>query len=342
MTFATNLVLSLLTTALTSPDSSSPTTTQPTGTPSTSDVVIKAVNNGAGAAKSIFDQWFWKPLLVVAIVVAALVVRWLASRVIKLLIDRLTRVDLQPRLTRSRSGRMLLSSAPMLRERRKQRLKTLGSALNSFSSFAIGISVLLTILALFGLLKTPAWVTAGVVTAVLTAVLGFGAQQVIRDFLTGMFLIVEDQYGVGDTVDIGTVSGTVVGVGLRLTQIRDDNGVLWHVRNGEIVSVGNKSQGIGTTTLSIPLTPKANVEQALQVLTDVATQVTSQPEWEQIVLSAPTVTGPDSLSAQSMMFTISIKNAFGEGDALARALRVQVNDALASHNISLGVVPAGS
>ncbi len=276
----------------------------------------------------------WVPLTIVLVLMAALILRWVASRIITVVIERATRVQLHPTLARTRSGRLLLGSAPLLHERRNQRLKTLGSALTSFSSFLIAVIALVVIVRLLDLPPLQAWASAGVITAILA----FGAQTLIRDFLTGGFLIVEDQYGVGDTIDIGSVSGTVEAVGLRLTQIRDDAGVLWHVRNGEIVRVGNKSQGWSTTTVDIPVDPEADLSTTLTIVTEAVTNLTNQDEWAEIVLAKPEVTGPESLCAQAMVVRISVKTAFGQGVGLAAQLRATVHDALRSNRISLGIL----
>ncbi len=90
-------------------------------------------------------------------------------------------------------------------------------------------------------------------TSIVGVALGFGAQNIVKDFLSGMFMMLEDQYGVGDVIDFEKASGTVEAVGLRTTRLRDVNGTVWYVRNGEVVRVGNKSQGFAQVVLDVPI-----------------------------------------------------------------------------------------
>src|SRR5690606_1086356 len=100
--------------------------------------------------------------------------------------------------------------------------------------------------------------------------LGFGAQTLVKDFLSGIFMLVEDQYGVGDVVDLGEASGTVEAVSLRVTRLRDINGTVWYVRNGEVVRVGNMSQNWARAVLDITVTYDADLVRVRQVLAEVA------------------------------------------------------------------------
>jgi small conductance mechanosensitive channel len=141
------------------------------------------------------------------------------------------------RLTRGKAG-----SAPG--ERRRARSATLGSVLQSVAAAVIySIAVLMTMSELtFNI--GPLIASAGIVGVAV----GFGAQTLVKDFLSGIFMILEDQFGVGDLVDlsmtdIGETTGVVESVGLRTTRVRAPDGVVWHVRNGEVVRVGNRSQG---------------------------------------------------------------------------------------------------
>ena len=119
-----------------------------------------------------------------------------------------------------------------------QRAGAIGSLLVSLVSILIWVNALLVILPILGINITPIIASAGVVGIALA----FGAQTLVRDYISGIFLILEDQYGVGDEIVIGTVTGTVEEVLLRTTRVRDAEGTLWHFRNGEILSVGNRSQ----------------------------------------------------------------------------------------------------
>ena len=101
-------------------------------------------------------------------------------------------------------------------------------------------------------------------TSIVGVALGFGAQNIVKDFLSGMFMMLEDQYGVGDIIDFEKASGTVEAVGLRTTRLRDVNGTVWYVRNGEVVRVGNKSQGFAQVVLDVPIDARADVATGLE------------------------------------------------------------------------------
>lgn len=118
------------------------------------------------------------------------------------------------------------------------RARTMGSVLSNLITWSIFTLALSAILSELGIAVGALIAGAGV----LAAALGFGAQHLVKDMIAGLFIVFEDQYGVGDRVDLGEASGTVENVGLRVTQVRDVTGTLWYVRNGEILRVGNNSQ----------------------------------------------------------------------------------------------------
>ena len=133
--------------------------------------------------------------------------------------------------------------------RRAQRAQTIASVLKSTTSIVLLIWVALGILNVLGVNIAPFIASAGVVGLAI----GFGAQNLVRDFVTGVFMLLEDQYGVGDTVDLGDAVGEVESVGLRVTTVRDIDGTLWYVRNGEIARVGNMSQDYAVARIEVPV-----------------------------------------------------------------------------------------
>ena len=151
-----------------------------------------------------------------------------------------------------------IESTGLLSERRAQRAATIGSVIKSVISIIILVIALMTILAELRIDLAP--FIAG--TSIVGVALGFGAQNIVKDFLSGMFMMLEDQYGVGDTIDFEKASGTVEAVGLRVTRLRDVNGTVWYVRNGEVVRVGNKSQGFAQVVLDVPIDAWADVAPA--------------------------------------------------------------------------------
>ncbi len=172
--------------------------------------------------------WGWfsgSPLHILVIVIIAVLAQRLGSRAISKAMNRLAAVD-------------LVHGPGHLAARQKERAKTTGTVLTSTLNAVIWVIALGMILGEFGLNLGPLIASAGVIGIAF----GLGAQTIVRDVLAGLFMLIEDQYGVGDRIDVLEVSGVVERVGLRITTVRDDAGTLWYLRNGEILKVGNRSQ----------------------------------------------------------------------------------------------------
>ena len=153
--------------------------------------------------------------------------------------------------------------------------------------------------------------------------LGFGAQSVVRDFLSGMFMLLEDQYGVGDVIDAGDASGTVEGVSLRTTRLRDVEGVVWHVPNGEIKRVGNKSQQWSRAVLDVPVAFETDIEHAKRVIKETADAVWRRAPWSTMILGEPEVWGVEELGAQGVVIRLVVKTHPLEQWKVARELRAR-------------------
>lgn len=215
--------------------SASPT---PSPTPSTSPTSTPTPLTAAELSSAV--NTFNSTLLQVAIVIGVGLVVWLlASYLIRQVVKR---VQTGSQLSRRRIFRW---AAPALRaldsERRAQRAQTIGSLLNSIVIVVISTIVIIYVLKAFGVDIAPLLTSVGI----LGVAIAFGAQQLIRDFLSGIFLTLEDQFGIGDVIELGAgeVVGTVESVGLRITRVRGEDGAIWYLRNGEILRVGNRSQG---------------------------------------------------------------------------------------------------
>ena len=176
------------------------------------------------------------PLRIAFLIIVAFVVRYVAHR----LIDRTIRksINATPR-QRNRAIEALTVPARLPAERRAQRIQALGSLTKSVTTVVILVITVIMILTELGFNVTT--IIAG--TSLIGVTLAFGLQNIVKDFLSGVFMLIEDQLGVGDFVDMEKASGTVEEIGLRVTQLRDDDGTVWYVRNGEVLRVGNYSQG---------------------------------------------------------------------------------------------------
>lgn len=202
-------------------------------------------------------------------------------------------------------------------ERQHQRVETLGSVLRSIATIVILVITVLMVGDQLGLNMAPVLASAGIGGVAL----GFGAQSLVKDFLSGMFMLAEDQYGVGDVIDVGTASGTVEEVSLRVTRIRDPNGVIWYVRNGEIVSVANKSQGWSTAMVDIPVSALESPEHVIEVLRAAMADLDDDAAWADILMEEPRVAGVESATGGAMTIRILAKCAPNQHWGVQREIR---------------------
>ncbi len=257
-------------------------------------------------------------------VVLAVVARWVLHRLITRVVTTMTSRSAQRFAESGRAGRVLASATGLAGERHQQRVATMGSLLRSIVTFVVVTLTVLTIMALLGIPLGPLLASAGVAGVAL----GFGAQSLVKDFLAGIFMILEDQYGVGDVIDTGEAIGTVEEVTLRITQLRDANGVTWYVRNGEIIRVGNRSQGYSTAIVDMPVSYAEDVERVIAVIREVTVALGADPEWADRLLEPPTVLGVESITGATMVIRTIAQCAPGEHLAVQRELRERTKAAL--------------
>ncbi|MDO5738941.1 MAG: mechanosensitive ion channel family protein [Ornithinimicrobium sp.] len=264
---------------------------------------------------STVDWLLGPPLRIVLIILGALILRWVLHRAVRSVVDNA--VERADDHERSSFERMLHSATGANQERRRQRALTMGTVLRSLATFTIATIALLTIMAEVGLPLAPLLTSAGIGGIAL----GFGAQALVKDFLSGIFMIIEDQYGVGDVIDTGEATGTVEEVTLRVTRLRDATGVVWFIRNGEIVRIGNKSQGWAVATIDVPVAYDQDPQQVIGLLHTVVESLAQDPTWADKLLEPPTVAGVESVSGGTMTIRIFAKCRPGEQYAIPRELR---------------------
>jgi moderate conductance mechanosensitive channel len=163
--------------------------------------------------------------------------------------------------------------------------------------------------------------------------LGFGAQNLVKDFITGLFMLLEDQYGVGDVIDVGEATGTVEAVGLRITTIRDARGVVWYIRNGEIVRVGNRSQGWAVAEVDVPI-GFADIDQASGVLRAAATALTEAQDFAGDVLEAPDVVGVEQITLDGVVLRVTLRTTPEAQRRVAAELRRRLTAAIESAGLA--------
>ena len=263
-------------------------------------------------------------LRILLTVVLAVVALWLLRRVIDRVVATMTSKSARRLAESGRAGKALATAAGMGGERQRQRVETVGSLLRSIVTFVVATLATLTILALLGIPLGPLLASAGVAGVAL----GFGAQSLVKDFLSGVFMIMEDQYGVGDVIDTGEAIGTVEEVTLRVTRLRDASGVTWYVRNGEIIRIGNRSQGYSVALVDMPVSYREDVERVLDVIRTTTAAFGADPEWAEKLTDAPNVLGVDSITGQTVTVRVLATCLPGENFAVQRELRVRLKAAL--------------
>jgi small conductance mechanosensitive channel len=267
-------------------------------------------------------------LRIALVLVGAFVLRLLVHRAVDRLVRRAVASPAVPEALRQR---LIDQSPAAAQERRSQRAETVGSVLRSVASFVIFGVAFATVLSELGVDLGPILASAGIVGIAV----GFGAQNLVKDFLTGIFMILEDQYGVGDAVDVGEANGIVEAVGLRTTRLRSVDGTVWHVRNGEILRVGNMSQGWSRALLDVSVAYGTDVEHATRVIERVARQVCEGETVGSFVLDDPEVWGVEQLTADGVVLRLVVKTAPLEQWKVARELRLRLKEAFDAEGIEI-------
>lgn len=292
--------------------------------------IYRATGNAFLAGLS--DTVIVKPAKVLLILVLAFVATRLVGRAIRRFVAGLKGERVQRRIGRlhERAPKAFgAESGPTLRA--AQRAETIGALVRSITTFAIWTVAALMALGELGLNIGPLIAGAGIVGVAL----GFGAQNLVRDFISGIFMLIEDQYGVGDVVDAGPAIGTVEAVSLRTTRVRDINGVVWHIPNGTIDRIGNKSQQWSRAVLDIAVDQSADIEAACEVIKRVANETWQSEEWRQVILEEPEVWGVESLGADGIAIRLVVKTRPSKQFRVARHLRTRIKVAFDEAGIEL-------
>jgi moderate conductance mechanosensitive channel len=261
-------------------------------------------------------------LQVALVVVLAVLARYLLHRLVYRVVEGSTGARVSRLM--SRSPALARDGGASAAERSAQRARTIGSVLRSITSVVVGVVATAMVLAEFNVNLAPILASAGIVGLAV----GFGAQNLVRDFLSGMFMLLEDQYGVGDIVDVGAASGEVEAVGLRITTLRDGNGTVWYVRNGEILRVGNKSQGYAIAVVDLPVAPSADIPAVTELLGRVATERVAAADIADDVLEPPEVLGVERVAADALTLRLTTRVQPGKQFAVQRALNAAITSAL--------------
>lgn len=280
-----------------------------------------------------FAEWFVaKPLSLVGIFLVAFVINRIARKLVGRWVRRI--VDPSSRFRQATPG--ILQSTREVNMRAESRARTLAVVAKSLTSVAVWTTAIFAGLQVLSINLAPLIAGAGIAGVAL----GFGAQSLVRDFLSGTFMILEDQFGVGDVVEVGgvtgtqnPVTGTVEKVTLRSTRLRDVDGTVWHIPNGEIRRVGNKSQEWARALLDVQVAPDADLRKAQQVIQSVADALAADEAWAPEMLGPPEVWGVEGITAEAAIIRLVIKVTPASQWRVMRELRLRLKDAFEAQGI---------
>jgi small-conductance mechanosensitive channel len=280
------------------------------------------VTNSTGAANvaELLSPWITVALILIGAIIANRLLRRVVRRAVMRWESNVTRMSAGGRRVRL----IPEASGPTPTTRRHERAQTIARGLASFTSIIVWVVAAALILSVFGISGAAVLTSAGLIGVALA----FGAQNLLRDLINGTFMIMEDQVGVGDVVDLGIASGTVEDVSLRTTRLRDVEGVVWYVPNGAIPRVGNKSQQWSRVVLDIPVSYSADIDHAQHVIAETAFALAEDAQWNEKVLAAPEVWGVEKFTLDTVTIRLVVKTAPHEQWRVARELRSRIKLAL--------------
>ena len=288
-----------------------PTTTTSSGNPCDPGETICGVVYDVTGNRSLADYsdvLIGRPLVLLGLLVLAVTIRWVAHEAIGRIVSRAAKGVLPDRVN-------LVAT-----ERRRQRAEAMGSLFKSIVTGLVVAVFATMMLSEVGVDIAPIIASAGIVGVAL----GFGAQSLVKDFLSGVFMIIEDQYGVGDVVDLGEATGVVEAVTLRVTRLRDVNGTVWYVPNGQIVRVGNQSQNWARTVLDVNVAYHEDLSRVRRVLAEVAHDVWEDEDFKGQVIEEPEVWGVENLGIDGITVRVVLKTTPGEQWVVAREMRQRI------------------
>jgi small conductance mechanosensitive channel len=276
------------------------------------------------------DVWTNKAVAIVVTIVIALALRRIVQKTIRKITTRMAEGTMSEKI-REKTRTIFDGSPALVSERHRQRAQTMGSLLHSIASVMILGTAAFSVLGELGLNLAPVLASASIIGVAVA----FGAQNLVKDFLSGIFMLLEDQYGVGDIIDVGPAKGTVEAVTLRVTRLRDVNGVVWYMRNGEILRIGNESQNWARAILDVPVSYAEDVDKVRSLLQSAAMGMTVDPPWDEIVLEEPSVWGVQALTNEAVIVRVVVKTAPGRQGDVARELRARVKKAFDEAGVSV-------
>lgn len=290
-----------------------------------------ATGEAAEAVQSAFAAFVeaWStPLWILAIVAGAGIVNWLLLRLLNRTVTQIVRGVKKVQNVDSTSE---IQTAPYIHARSVQRTRTLGSVGRAVITWTVASIALILILNLLNVNLAAVLTSAGIVAAGLA----FGAQNIVKDVLNGIFMVFEDQLGVGDTITVGTITGTVENVGIRVTQVRAYDGTLWFIRNGEILTLGNSSQGWGRALINITVDAKQDLSKVSEVALQAARALLTSDQYARKVTGEPEVLGLESVFGDRATMRLAVRTRPEAQWEIQRAIRAELIRRFAEADIKL-------
>ncbi|SDZ29590.1 mechanosensitive ion channel family protein [Herbiconiux ginsengi] len=276
-----------------------------------------------------FLETYKVPIGILSIILGAIIIRAILLFSVKRLVEQVVSgVKKKQNVTDTQA----LNASPLAAVRIVQRTRTLGTVLTNVINVTV---VIVSIILIVTTLDPNILGSLALLTAALGAGLGFGAQNIVKDVLNGLFMVFEDQLGVGDVVDLGPATGVVEAVGIRVTQVRDVNGTLWFVRNGEILRVGNMSQGWARVIIDLAIPYDADLDTVQDKILETAVAMSNEPKWRSRIIEKPEIWGLESISAEALVIRVVVKTRTSAKDDVARDLRIRLKRALDELDVTL-------
>jgi small conductance mechanosensitive channel len=269
------------------------------------------------------------PLQILVVMVVAVILRLACRKLIDRAVKRMVEKPLKTPKRGSKKGHG--ATQGQARERRRQRAQTIGSVLRSSASIVIFSIAGVIVLGEIGVDIAPIIASAGIAGLAF----GFGAQSLVSDFISGLFMLMEDQYGVGDWVDIDGTGGTVEEVGLRVTKLRDMDGAVWYVRNGQILKLGNYSQDWACAVLDVPIAYDQDLDAAEHAIEQAAWSLWDDEDWREHVIDSPQIWGITSLAREAVVLRVSVNTTPLQQWGVGRELRRRIKEALDRDGIQI-------
>lgn len=268
------------------------------------------------------------PINIALIVIGAILMNWLLRR---LLMRTVTQIVRGVKRAQDVDTTSEMQAAPYVNARAVQRTRTLGTVGRAIITWTVVVIALILILSQLSVDLAALLTSAGIVAAGLA----FGAQNIVKDILNGIFMVFEDQLGVGDVVTIDQISGTVEDVGIRVTQVRALDGTLWFIRNGEILTLGNSSQGWGRALIDVAVDANQDLAFVTEVTLDAARSLLRSDKFARKVTGDPEMMGLESVFGDRATLRLAVRTRPEAQWEIQRAIRAEIRRQFREHNIKL-------